>query len=268
MSTLSKTLRSLGLNEKEAQAYLALLAAGSVSASTLGARISMPKSTARYLCRELAKKGLVSYSRKGAVFFYVAEPPEKLISGLEREKRKIEQKQEAAQRIMTELKTIARPESALPRVRFYEGLEGLAEAYHAVLLDVPEGGEITSFLRPIYPEERHLPSDVSNEELLTILLMRFVQERVGKRISIRTLALPSEASSSWRARDGAELRETRFLPEFPLAGSPVEILLYGERMCSISARHGMLFCYVIEDAGITAVHRAVFEAAWAAAGAS
>lgn len=262
MATFPPALRAFGLNDKEAQAYVLLLSAGAAPASAVGARLGIPKSTARYVCRELARKGLVSYSRKGSVFLYAAEAPEKILGRLEQEQVSLERRQDSARKLVGELKALARPTGALPQVRFYEGLAGVSEAISSMLDAVPDGGEIASFVRPMDEADiAHLPPDLPMEKVVEVF-ENFVGKRLRKGIRTRMLAVRSPQAEAWLARDGQDLRETRLLDALPLEHAPVEIHLYGDRMCSSSVERGTVFACVLQHAGIVALHRAVFEHAW------
>ncbi len=266
MASASDTLRSLGLNDKECQVYLLLLQVGSAPASVIGLRAGMPKSTARYICHELNKKGLVSFSRKGDTYLYTPENPDRIVTRLEREKRRIEERQEAARRIVSELRAMMHPESMLPMVRFYEGIDGLVEAYDRILADVPAGGEILSYLRAMEPEEadRLVPSlnDVDVHEGFR----RFIESRIDKGITTRVLALRSPQAEALQAQDAEHLRETRIVDCLPETTVPVEIILYGNNVCSVTASNGVLFASILENVAIAGMHRTMFELGWEAAG--
>ncbi len=57
-------LESLGLEAIEAQVYQAALSLGTVPASIVANRLNMPRSSARYTCEQLIKKGLMVGSLK------------------------------------------------------------------------------------------------------------------------------------------------------------------------------------------------------------
>ena len=56
MENISKVLAEFGLSKLEAQTYEVAIALGTFPASTLGNRLGIPRSTARYTCESLVHK--------------------------------------------------------------------------------------------------------------------------------------------------------------------------------------------------------------------
>lgn len=133
MDQIRTTLRELGLNEKEIAIYLALLSVGSAPASVLGQRTTIKRSTARYTCQQLHRKGLVSRVQKGDTQIFSYEPPEKLKLLLQRKKQEIERKEGQVDRILGDLKRMINPQAVLPKMRFYEGVDGIIELFEDAL---------------------------------------------------------------------------------------------------------------------------------------
>jgi HTH-type transcriptional regulator, sugar sensing transcriptional regulator len=127
------TLAQLGLNGKEIRIYLALLPLGSAPASVLGKKTNIVRSTAKYTCDQLQRKKLVSVGNKNGTDWYTAEPPKKIFLLLEEQKRLLVQKTAAAERILSELEHLHHPESTMPKVQFFEGIEGLIDLYENIL---------------------------------------------------------------------------------------------------------------------------------------
>lgn len=133
MNNIEQALQEIGMSDKEITVYLALLKVGMVPGSALAQRTGIPRSTVQFIGRQLAKKGIVSMTKKNNVFSFAAEPPEKLLYLLQREQRKIEAKEQNILKIMKPLTDMMNPLSALPKVQYYEGLEGMIELYDSIL---------------------------------------------------------------------------------------------------------------------------------------
>jgi sugar-specific transcriptional regulator TrmB len=257
-------MQALGFTDKETTVYLALLASGSAPSSALAKRTGLPKSTALFTCQQLQKKGLVQMIKRGNTFLCTAEPPEKILLQMDRQKREIEQRQNGAQKILGDLRALMTPYGRLPAVTFYEGADGVREAYSRVLAGLEPGSEILSYLHPLelkdsadYAEEVY---DAKRE------LQQFVADRIKKEVSIRTISVQAPESGRWKEKDADSLRETRIVQDIPLTGTPVEILIYGDSVCSVSIGKNQFFAYIVEHAGITEMQRAMFALAWDAAG--
>lgn len=117
-----KQLEEYGLDEKEAKIYMAVLEFGPVSISDIAKKSSIKRPTVYHYIEGLTVKGLVHKAIRGKRILYLAEDPKRLISGLEKKKKKIEE-------ILPNLKHIYGLSSHKPQVRFYEGIEGMRAVY-------------------------------------------------------------------------------------------------------------------------------------------
>lgn len=118
-------LGKLGMNEKEIVIYKALLQIGTAPASMIARRTKMNRSTAQYTCQQLAEKGLLHMVQKNNTFIYTAEPPETLLSILERQRRKLDRQEHDLQQVVGSLKSLMQTKGTMPRVQFYEGVHEL-----------------------------------------------------------------------------------------------------------------------------------------------
>lgn len=174
MQAVRTVLESLGLNKNEVTVYLALLTVGTSPASVLARRTNLTRSTAQYTCQQLAKKKLVSMVERNSTYIYTCEPPEKLLFLLNLQREELARKEDEVQRIVGSLKRMRNPDSALPKVQFYEGRDGLIELYENIL-------------------DLHAPIDSFEEKgdlvrLLPDYAARFVEKRIARRIQNRCIA--------------------------------------------------------------------------------
>jgi sugar-specific transcriptional regulator TrmB len=147
------TLRELGLNDKEIKIYLSLLPLGSAPASILGKRTKITRSTAQYSCQQLVKKGLISVIEKNNSFIYTPESPDKIIYLLEQQKKEIENKEAQVNRIIGNLKNMMSTSAVLPKVQFFEGKQGIIDAFGKLKKDISENhkvsNEILNYVDPV-----------------------------------------------------------------------------------------------------------------------
>ena len=121
---LEGSLVDIGLAQKEAGVYIALLQLGHSTVSQISRRANINRTTGYDILDSLCTKGLVSISGKEPKQEYTAESPEalaKFISGEIRRKNEALQKTEE---IIPELKSIHNIKDR-PKVFFYEGRDGL-----------------------------------------------------------------------------------------------------------------------------------------------
>ena len=88
-------------------------------------RTGIPRSTARYSCETLVQKGLMIETKKANTKLFVAENPTKLFSLLHREEHTLMKKKEQLGTTIKELQQIYNPDAKVPKVTFYEGIDGV-----------------------------------------------------------------------------------------------------------------------------------------------
>src|SRR3989338_351538 len=129
---LEKDLQSLGLTEKEARVYLAALELGQAPVQKIAAAARLPRPTCYIQIATLTERGLMSSVEQGKKRLFSAEPPEALLPLFRKETEEVKAKETALSHILPELKSLI-PGGDIPKVRLYEGLEGL-EAMRRELL--------------------------------------------------------------------------------------------------------------------------------------
>ena len=247
------TLQLLGLNEKEIVIYLALLSVGTAPASTLGQRTQITRSTAQYTCQQLAKKGIVTMVQKSNTYLYAPEPPEKLLLLLQKQQEELRGREQQVHRIIGTLKGMMNPHAVLPKVRFFEGREGILEAYDIMLHTIPNDGEVVIFLHPLVQEDDQFD--------LMPSFNRISEEFNKKHLYDRTISPRSKYSEELQKYDEPPLRETRLM-EMKGYLDPMEIIISGSSMYAIGLEKNQLFGFFAENAPITGMLRAIFNELW------
>ncbi len=130
---IEQTLESLGLTPKEIKTYLALLAMGSASASTLSHRAKLPRSTTHFICHQLQKKGLINVVEKDNSHIFTPDSPDKLLYLVEQEEKSLKEKKDQINRILGTLKGMINPLSVLPKVQFFQGDDGVKKVLNDTL---------------------------------------------------------------------------------------------------------------------------------------
>lgn len=111
---LASFLTQYGFTEKQAKVYLGCLELGSATTSTIARFCHENRLTTYSVLRELVKKKHVQEIVKNKIKYYVAFPPDALLS--EQEQR-YKQLQEKLPELMALVNTIANK----PKMQFYEG---------------------------------------------------------------------------------------------------------------------------------------------------
>ncbi len=112
-----KYLEEIGLSDKEASVYVALLQVDHDSVLDLSKRTGINRTTIYPVLETLAKKGLVSEMQIDKKVHYKAEPPERLESFVERRKLNFEEQSKRLKDIVPQLKSIQRESGERPVVK-------------------------------------------------------------------------------------------------------------------------------------------------------
>jgi sugar-specific transcriptional regulator TrmB len=252
---LIPVLTELGLNKREIEIYLLLLQVGPSPASTLAQRTNMVRSTAQYSCQQLVKMNIVRMTKRGRVYIFAPESPQSLLQLLEDRKHDLSHLTERVHTVIPEIARLLSHQQPLPRIRFYEGREGVFEAYREVVDLAEEKSQILNFLHPM-----------SLDEAKKFGLPEFFTELDNtirkKSINVRMLSVPTEAGVFYSSQDEPDFQETRFLPLDIEELFAVEVFIVGDVMSSLSVEGEKIFCYLIECRAVTAFYRQLFEYLW------
>lgn len=117
---LTQELLTLGLNNKEAEVYVAALQLGYASVQDISHKAGINRTTAYTHIKNLIARGLISVVEKFGKLFYIAERPDKLLRMHEQQEREVVRRREVLETIMPELESIYNLAKDRPAVKFYE----------------------------------------------------------------------------------------------------------------------------------------------------
>jgi len=136
-----KYLQQIGLSEKEAEIYVALLQSDNASVNDLAQKTKVNRTTIYPVLETLAQKGLVSEIQIDKKTHYQAEPPERLETFVERQKIVLEESSRRLADVIPQLKTIQREAGERPVVKYFEGREGIISSLEDFFETKDSGGE-------------------------------------------------------------------------------------------------------------------------------
>lgn len=151
-------LEKIGLREKEARVYIALLKEGPSLANHIAKKTNILRSSIYDYFDVLLDKGFISYTIKSGKKYFQAVNPEKILDNFEEKKKNEEQ---ALKQIVPELAKLRYSGEKKANVEVFEGKEGMKTAMAYVLKDNPKeliiyGSSGVSFrLLPYYMESWH-----------------------------------------------------------------------------------------------------------------
>lgn len=126
-------LKRIGLDEKEAEVYLAVLSLKTARASVIAKAAKQARSNTYLLLRSLAEKGLVSEVERGKVIHFIAEPPQRLKDYVEERERELKSLEPLIDGILPILSGLTKPLTGKPRVTMLKGREGMRQIYRDAL---------------------------------------------------------------------------------------------------------------------------------------
>lgn len=243
-------LKKLGLPQKEAATYIALLELGASSAvSIIAKKAQINRTTAYDLLESLEKRGLIISKTSKKHRTFEALPPTRLVAYLKEESEKFSRLAKESEALLPELATHYRAQSGRPKVYFYEGEEGLIRVYEETLTS---SGEILAYA-----------SDQANQQAVPWYFPNYYKRRSAKKIHIRALFPDTPKDRERHKLDSVELRESRLLPKEILNFTP-EINFFDNKIMIADWKEKLGI--IIESEEIVKVFKQTFELAWEAAG--
>ena len=250
-SKITHILSSLGLdlNPKEIKIYLALLEVGTAAASTLGQRTHIHRSTAQYTCQQLVETGLARVIEKNNTFLYSAEPPERLLSLLDQQKEKIDQKQNQVEQILGDLKGLMNPHANIPKIQFFTGVDGIIELFEDILRTAPTILGALQINDDIHPD------------ILHYIQTRYAPTRSKLGNEAWMLFNDNDKTRQYQEQDECMRRVSLLLPEkkFPFASC---MHIYDGKVAFYSYQKNDLTGVLIENPLIYETQKSIFQLAW------
>lgn len=238
-------LKVLGLSEKEARVYLALLELGPSTMTEIARVAGINRTTGYPILESLAGSGLVTFLADAKIQKFSAENPEKTISILETKLREDHENLKKAQALLPELLSIYNI-GGKPKVKFYEGLEYVREAFEDTL---NTKGELLAYAVGTDA------FDALGEEYFK----NYFRKRTERNISVRCIAPDDSDSKAIVRNDPKELRQSLLVPHDKFYFS-TETNIYNNKILTVSWREK--FAVVVESDEIVNAQRKMFELAW------
>lgn len=234
-------LRRLGLDDKEARFYLAVLELGEPSVRQAADAAGVSRTNGYDIVARLTRRGLLSHVEMGSVHrtVVVATDPDRLLDEWEERRRLLAS-------VVPELRALRRKAGVRPRVRYYEGAEGIRTVLYQTL---------------------HLPSPLlgilSMRDLLTVpgeaVMEDYVLSRVRHGRFLRVIRSRQKETEDLWPTDPAALRETRYAP--PGRVFTMTMFIGGDTVSVISSRREN-YALITESPEYAELHRNLFEVLW------
>ncbi len=244
-AVIEQILKENGFNEKEAKLYLAVLELGEASISKLASKTHIKRTTIYSLIDSMKKRGIISVTQKRGIQYLSALSPRVLID-------RFKHSAHSAEAMLPVLMEMAYTSPLKPRIRFYEGLDGLKE----ILREFSYSKEPTMG----FTDYGEMP-----KELDDFIRKQVVPIRRKLKNPVRLITTKNDRNAAVRNEDHLRYSEHR-LVDFPKPRNPIEILLFeGSKVAFLSFTQKELFGLIIDSAAIHQTLRNIFELVWAGA---
>ena len=245
---LIKELQKIGLSDKEAKVYLAVLSFGKSSVQTIAAKAGVNRATTYSVLGTLKEKGLCSTFQKVKKTFYVVSSPEYLKEIFEIKKVEIEEKQKALEIMLPELSAIYMNQKQDPVIRYFEGKQGMLNCVK----------ELSSKSNDVEPLRMIYNKDLLDQTFTAEEREKYRKIRLGNRVRSKVL-YTNQAGELPETPDGQRRRISS--DKFPIT---CDIGMRGDKVRSASLGK-RLSAVLITDKEIVNTLKSLFDLAWEAA---
>ena len=235
---LIQILISLGLTDKESKVYLAATETGTSPVSQIAQKAGINRVTTYDILEKLKQRGLISHFTKKQIKYFSATKTETLLE-------EFEKRTNSLRVALPKLKRLT-GETAHPRVRYFEGLEGIKAIYADTLTSKTEILNYSNSLEirknwPNYDSE-------------------YVEKRAKKQIFLRGICQNDDYGKKVHELDQKYFREMRVLDpsQFDFTN---EINIYDDKVAIISFKDELIGM-ILESAEIANSQRAIFDMCW------
>jgi HTH-type transcriptional regulator, sugar sensing transcriptional regulator len=243
---LEDQLTRLGLDMKEAKFYLAALELGQASVRVVADKAGISRTNAYDVFSRLLAKGTVTRVERGAgrrkrKYDVVAEDPSRLL-------HIVEEQRVVAEALLPDLRSVYSRSTVKPRVRLYEGLEGIRTVLYETL--TCRSKQLLGILS--MRDLLDVPGREETEE--------YIRRRIQAGVSLKVLrSREKDVGDIWPAR-ASELRDLRYAP----AGLVFTMTtwIYDEKVAIVSSRREN-FGMTIESEEFARMQENLFSILWA-----
>lgn len=231
-------LKDFGLTEPEIKVYLALLELGSQPASVIAKKAGLKRGHTYNMLELLIQKGIVQEFTKDRIRYFSSRSPATLMSILEHREDQLEKLKQSLMQVIPNLEHIFNPLLVQPKVRFFQGVEGIKEIYEDTIRMPNQNIYGVGDFEYYFPENQ-------NKEL-NEWIWNYASRRAKKNIWYIGIVNKSKMSDLAFRRRKKQKRKLKMLKGVYL---PVEINIYGNRV-AIASTHRDMVGLIIEDAPI------------------
>lgn len=237
------TLQEIGLNEKEAHVYLAMLELGESSIIPIAKQAGVKRTTVYNYLEEFTQKGLISMTVRNGRRYYIANSPNRLRLLIKERAQKVES-------IVPQLFSLFKEGETKPSVQMFEGIEGIKAVFDLSLetenkkidvIPIESAGHV--FVGPEY-------------------IADYVEAAKRRGITFRSLRLATDDYDNYRLfmPQYNDHREIKVAPDWFKPESYIQI--YDNKVGVFSRANEVPYAMIITSLSFSQTMRQFFETIW------
>jgi sugar-specific transcriptional regulator TrmB len=244
-AALLSSIKSIGLSIGETVVLGVLLRGGAMYASKIAKEARLNRTTTYGVLNELIEKGLVSKVKARNATQFQSIAPELLPDYIARKREELREREKELRDAIPQILLMRNKANVLPKVQFFEGVEGVKQAYEDTLENNKNGKlqDITGVAAVF-------------DRLGAEWTKYYMEKRTEMGIRCTDLVPDSEWARKSREDDKKYLRVTKFLP--PEYGFEAEIALYDNKVGIFSYAKENPVALIIEDDTISDAMRKIY----------
>ncbi|MFH1253609.1 MAG: helix-turn-helix domain-containing protein [Candidatus Uhrbacteria bacterium] len=240
---ISHLAEIVGLSDKEAEIYVALLALGEASIIEIAKKAEVKRTTVYNLLPNMVKNGFIQTALKKKRRVYFIEDVRDLQTNLQNKEKRLS-------KMLPELQAVHNILPFKPKITYYEGFEGLKTIFLDTIKSSQPGDEILEI--------------IGTKDVYKFFTREFAEEywelRRQNKISLKMLAPRGSESIDAHKNRVRDLRRVKFLEDSKNKFQSV-MDIYGNKVAMLSYTENFMGV-IIESKQISDMHRAAFGALW------
>ncbi|MCA9359632.1 hypothetical protein KC850_01185 [Candidatus Kaiserbacteria bacterium] len=246
MDDIIKQLKNLNLTDKEARVYLTLLELGPSTPYKIAKRSRLKRPTAYVIAEELVEKGLIIQVTGEKNKLYIARSPEAYFEDAE-------ERLSNAKKILPELLALQKKTSEKPTILYFEGTDGIKQAYDYRLKEFHNKEIVGFFARG---------TEIS-DDLTENVFLPWNDYKKEHNINVRGFTTDDASLQVYEqyfsTSDGDGKILARFLPEsLYTADTSFEIFDWGVRIVIMDSKQAL----IMESEKFAHAMKEIFELLW------
>ncbi|MBI2607352.1 MAG: helix-turn-helix domain-containing protein [Candidatus Doudnabacteria bacterium] len=243
---IEQLIKNIDLNNNEIVVLSILLEHASLKVKEVARLAKLNRTTAYGVLKSLIEKGLASSTEQGKILEFQSISPRLLVNYIENKKLDLSKSKAEIEKILPEIEAVRNKQISFPKIQFFQGIEGIKQAYEDTLLNNKE--------KNLYD---FTGTDAVFKKMGADWVYYYITKRAKLGIKCYDIAPDTDWSRESKKRDKAVARITKFIPiEYAF---DTEIDIYDDKTAIFSFSENNPIAVIIEDKNIANTLKALFK---------